>query len=132
MSQTSHGDDEQMLEQRLGRFRSVRRELEASVLPLATSIDGRGFSFQVSLHGLALRLGGYVVLEHDGTTRIGQVLALELAAREGTELDLAADADAPGAVRTQVMIRYARGEGVILEGDGMPVHDATVRPAAPQ
>jgi DNA helicase HerA-like ATPase len=131
MSHTSHGSDEQMLEQRLGRFRSLRRELEASVLPLATSIDGRSFSFQASLHGLALRLGGYVVLEHDGTTRIGQVLALELAVQEGTELDLAADADAPGAVHTQVMIRYARGEGVILEGDGMPVHDATVRPAAP-
>jgi len=34
------------------------------------------------------------------------------------------------AVRTQLTIRHARGEGAILEGDGTPLHDATVRPAA--
>ena len=33
-------------------YRDARRELEASVLPLATSLDGRRFSFQASLHGL--------------------------------------------------------------------------------
>ena len=55
-----------VLERRLERFRALRRELEAAVLPLATSIDGRRFSFQASLHGLDLRLGGYVVLEHRG------------------------------------------------------------------
>ncbi|HTE64310.1 MAG TPA: ATP-binding protein [Solirubrobacteraceae bacterium] len=119
-----------VLEQRLARFRALREELEVAVLPLATSIDGRRFSFQASLHGLELRLGGYVVLEHEGNDRLGQILSLELDQREGTELDLPADGDAPAAVRTQVMIRYARGDGAILEGDGAPVHDATVRPAA--
>jgi len=121
--------DARALEQRLARFRALRRELEVAVLPLATSIDGLRFSFQASLYGLELRLGGYVVLEHEGTVRLGQVLALELA-REDTELDLPPDSDAPVAVRTQVMIRHARGDGVILEGDGTPIHDATMRPAA--
>ena len=36
----------------LESFREVRRSIEASVLPLATSVDGRWFSFQASLHGL--------------------------------------------------------------------------------
>ena len=130
---SSHTTDEptgaQALEQRLARFRALRRELEAAVLPLATSIDGRRFSFQASLHGLELRLGGYVVLEYDGSDRLGQILALELDQREGTELDLPGDEDGPVGVRTQVTIRHARGEGTILEGDGTPVHDATVRPA---
>jgi uncharacterized protein len=133
---SSHQTDEptggRMLERRLARFRVLRRELEATVLPLATSIDGRRFSFQASLHSLELRLGGYVVLEHEETDRLGQILALELGQREGTELDLPADEDAPVAARTQVMIRHARGDGAILEGDGTPIHDAKVRPAAPR
>jgi hypothetical protein len=66
----------------LAGFREARRELEASVLPLATSVDGRRFSFHASLYGLPLQVGGYVV-------------------------------------RTQVPIRYARGEGVILDELGL-------------
>jgi DNA helicase HerA-like ATPase len=118
-----------LLEQRLARFRALRRDLEGAVLPLATSIDGRRFSFQASLHGLELRLGGYVVLEHEGNGRLGQILTLELDQREGTELDLPADEDVPVAVRTQVMLRHARGDGAILEGDSAPIHEAKVRPA---
>jgi DNA helicase HerA-like ATPase len=118
-----------LMEQPLERFRAVRRELEAAVLPLATSIDGRRFSFQASLHHLELRLGGYVVLEYDGRERLGQILTLDLDQREGTELDLPGDAAGP-AVRTQVVIRHARGEGKVLDGDGTPMHDATLRPAA--
>ena len=44
-------------------YRRVIEELERSILPLATSVDGRQFTFQASLHGLALQTGGYVVLE---------------------------------------------------------------------
>ena len=128
---TNEPTGSRVLERRLARFRALRRELEGAVLPLATSIDGRRFSFQASLHGLALQLGGYVVLEHEGDDRLGQILALELDQREGTELDLPADDDAPVAVRTQVVLRYARGDGALLEGDGTPFHDATVRPAGP-
>jgi uncharacterized protein len=126
---TDEGTDAEALGRRLRRFRALRRDIEGAVLPLATSIDGRAFSFQASLHGLELRLGGYVVLEYEGNEYLGQILTLELDQREGTELDLPADEGSPLAVRTQVMIRHARGEGVILEGDGAPIHDAMVRPA---
>ena len=42
----------------LETFREVRRSLEASVLPLATSVDGRTFIFQASLYDLDLQVGG--------------------------------------------------------------------------
>src|SRR5580693_10024424 len=71
----------------LDTFREVRRNLEASVLPLATSVDGRRFSFQASLYDLQLQIGGYVVLEGDGIPRFGQVFTLELD-RLSTELML--------------------------------------------
>ena len=71
----------------LENFRQARRELEASVLPLATSVDGRRFSFQASLYGLQLQVGGYVMLEGDGPPRLGQVITLELD-RLDTELTL--------------------------------------------
>jgi uncharacterized protein len=106
----------------LERFRAVRHDLEASVLPLASSVDGRRFSFQASLHDLQLRHGGYVAV---GDDRLGQVLSLEMGERGGADLVL------PG-VHTEVTIRHARGEGVIVEGDGAPFHDAPIRPAVPE
>jgi hypothetical protein len=111
---------------RLQAYRSVRRELEESILPLATSIDGRAFTFQTSLHDLALRVGGYVMIESDGAARLGQVLALEAMTFDGAELELAPDAG-----RTAVTIRAGRGDGAVLDGDGAPFHDALVRPAEP-
>jgi DNA helicase HerA-like ATPase len=110
----------------LKAYRSLRRELEQAVLPLATSIDGAAFTFQASLHGLALQVGGYVAIEADTSTRLGQVLALEPATADGAELELAG-----GAGHTAVQIRLARGSGAVLEGDGAPFHDAIVRPAEP-
>ena len=56
------------LSQQLESFREVRRNLEASVLPLATSVDGRRFSFEASLHGVQVagrRLGGELALPAD-------------------------------------------------------------------
>src|SRR5271156_7127654 len=76
----------------LDTFREVRRSLETSILPLATSVDGRRFSFQASLHGLELQVGSYVVLESDGTRRLGQVLTVELGRQPVTELTLPAQA----------------------------------------
>ena len=113
----------------LAGFREARGELEASILPLATSVDGRRFSFQASLYGLALQAGGYVVLEDGGSTRLGQVITLDLD-QLSTELMLPAPAGGAHGNRTQMLIRYARGEGVILDGDFAPFHDVTVRPAA--
>ena len=50
----------------LEEFRSLRDALETSVLPLATSVDGRRFEYQASLHGLALEVGGYVAIDARG------------------------------------------------------------------
>ena len=119
---------ESRLDHQLESFREARRNLEASVLPLATSVDGRRFSFQTSLHDLQLQIGGYVVLEGDGIPRLGQVLTLEQD-RLSTELMLPAGAGDAPENRTQIQIRYARGEGTILEGDPAPFHDALVRVA---
>jgi uncharacterized protein len=99
----------------LEEYRDVREGLERAVLPLATSVDGHRFSFQTSLHELDLEVGGYVALEGGGAKRLGQVLSLDLH-RE--------DAVAPGL--PQVQIRVGKGEGVILDGDGRPFHDAAV------
>jgi uncharacterized protein len=106
------------LEERLATFRAGRRELERAVLSLATSIDGRRFSFQASAHDLELQVGGYVVLETEGPPRLGQTLALELG-----------DVDVTGVDGNTVRIRHVRGEGAILDGPDHPFHDATVRPA---
>jgi uncharacterized protein len=112
----------------LDSFREARRELEASVLPLATSVDGRRFVFQTPLPGLELQAGGYAVLDDGGKHRLGQVLSLELAQGLAGELRLPADGDGPEA-RTEVQIRYARGDGIILDGGTAPFHDALIRPA---
>ncbi len=98
--------------------RETRAALEAAVLPLATSVDGRRFNFQVSLHGLELEPGGYVAIEGDGSTRLGQLLSLELRRQ---------DIAAPGV--GQVRLRSGGGDGVILQGDDRPFHDASVRRA---
>jgi uncharacterized protein len=113
----------------LDSFREARRELEASVLPLATSVDGRRFVFQSSLHDLELQAGGYAMLDDGGTHRLGQVLSLELDQGLAGELTLPADGGGPEA-RTEIQIRYARGEGIIVDGGTAPFHDALIRPAA--
>jgi DNA helicase HerA-like ATPase len=104
----------------LEEYRGIREALELALLPLATSVDGRRFSFQVSLHGLELEPGGYVAIEGDGSTRLGQLLSLELRQQDTT---------APGL--GEVRIRAGGGEGVVLHGDDRPFHDALVRRAAP-
>ena len=50
------------IDRQLDSFRAMRRDIEASVLPLATSLDGRRFTFQASLYALQLQVGGYAVL----------------------------------------------------------------------
>lgn len=61
----------------LEEYRGLREALEASILPLATSVDGRRFEYQASLHGLDLEAGGYVALDAGGEVRLGQVLIAE-------------------------------------------------------
>ena len=90
-------------------------QLEAAVPAVATSVDGRRFSFQASLHGLAFEPGSYVVLEDGGGKRLGQIVTVELARSE-----------TGGSV-----VRHAAGEGSVLDGPAASFHDAAVRPATP-
>jgi len=76
------------IDRQLDSFRAVRRDIEASVLPLATSLDGRRFTFQASLYALQLQVGGYAVLDDGGVPRLGQVLAIELDQQPAAELTL--------------------------------------------
>ncbi|HLK72090.1 MAG TPA: ATP-binding protein [Streptosporangiaceae bacterium] len=118
------------IDRQLDAFREARRNIEASVLPLATSVDGRTFSFQASLYALDLQVGGYAVLEDSsGIPRLGQVLALELDRQPGTELTLPPGAEGTPGARTEVQIRYVRGEGLVIDGELAPFHDAVIRAA---
>ncbi len=77
---------------------------------LATSVDGRVFSYAVSIDLLDVRTGGYVVLEPASGRRLGQVI--EIAPAGGS---------AGGAV--------ARVDGRVLAGPDEPFHDAPPRAA---
>ena len=90
-----------------------QERLEAAFPAVATSIDGRRFSFQASLHGLAFEPGSYVVLDEGDGRRLGQVVTVELARTESQ-----------GSV-----VRHAAGEGRVLAGPTGSFHDAGVRPA---
>ena len=54
------------------RFRAVRQDLEASVLPPATSLDGRRLTFQASPHNLEAAQGARV--EEAATFGLGEAL----------------------------------------------------------
>jgi len=112
----------------IAQYRALRRSIEHAVLPLASSVDGRRFTMQASLHDLAFETGGYVVVGDGESARLGQVISLELAQQAGPEVGVAAGADVD--LRSQVVVRAARGEGVILDAGG-PFHDMNVRPAGP-
>ena len=58
------------IDRQLDSFRAVRRDIEASVLPLATSVDGRRFTFQASLYSLQLQVGSYAVLDAVAVSRV--------------------------------------------------------------
>ena len=75
------------VDDRLDEFRALRQRIETSILPLATSVDGRSFTFQASLNDLALQVGGYVALEDSAGSRLGQVMSLDLAVEEATALE---------------------------------------------
>jgi uncharacterized protein len=122
-------DNKLGFDRQLDSFRAMRRDIEASVLPLATSLDGRRFTFQASLYALQLQVGGYAVLDDGGVPRLGQVLALELDQQPAAELTLPPAAEGAPEARTEVHFRYARGEGVVIEGDFAPFHDALIRVA---
>ena len=102
----------------VGRARHSR-----SVLPLATSIDGRTFSFHASLDDLPFRVGGYVVKTDGDGEWLGQVLTLEYGLIE-VEPDLSSGPD----FLTVRRVAAAVGTGSVL-GDGRPFHDVLLAPA---
>ena len=76
-SVAEQGEPAGSLADAVDEYRRIRGELERGILPLATSVDGRQFAFQASLHQLQLQTGGYVVLEDEGgDRRLGQVLTM--------------------------------------------------------
>jgi uncharacterized protein len=124
------------------RYREIRRQVEEAIRPLATSIDGWHFTCQASAHELALRTGGYVIIEGAGVPRLGQVLGLELELVDGPDVAFDSERVVPlhrddaelGAARiaTTVKLRMVRGTGVVYDGDGAPFHDGVMRPALPR
>jgi hypothetical protein len=112
---------------RLAEFRALRHEIEANVLALATSVDGRRFTFQAPLEPLELRAGGYVELETPAGRWLGQLLSLEITRIDAAEASWAGEA----AFSSHVIARLATGEGTVLSGPPVPFHDAALRPAAP-
>jgi DNA helicase HerA-like ATPase len=119
------------LARQVDAFRALRAEIEGSVLPLATSLDGRRFSFQAGVDGLALRLGGYVMLGDGQEATLGQVRSLALTEVEVGRVALAADRADEADVHTRLPIRVAHGDGVLLEQGTQPFHDRLARPATP-
>jgi uncharacterized protein len=119
------------LASRLEAFRSLRREIEASVLPLATSLDGRRFSFQAAIDGLALRLGGYVVLEGEQEASLGQVRSIDVAEVEAGDIGLPATRAEDADLRARLPITLARGDGMVMDRGAGPFHNRVARPAAP-
>ena len=108
------------------RYRDFRRTLEAGILPLATSLDGRGFRLQAPV-GLALRTGGYVSIGGDDELLLGQVIDYDLRLEEGPQISGTAG---PTPFTTRMRYSVGAGHGVVL-GDAEPFHDAPVRPAEP-
>lgn len=84
----------------------------------------------MSPRDLALQVGGYVIIEHEGKTRLGQLLDLELELVDGPEIGIGAD-QADAQLATTVMLRIVRGSGVIRDGDATPFHDGLLRTAVP-
>ncbi len=101
-------DESSRVTEQLAVFRVRREQVERSLLPLATSVDGRSFTFQASLHDLELRLGGYVVLEAQAGPQLGQITEI----RMDSDVVSAQGFEERG---SSVRIRRAIGAGLVLE-----------------
>ena len=113
----------------LQRHRELRLRLEAAILPLATSLDGRGFVYHAPIAS-DLRVGGYAALETDGGTLLGQIATRSLEERQSPELELGGNPDdRTTAVRASTSVRMTTGTGVVLGGGASPFHNADLRPA---
>jgi DNA helicase HerA-like ATPase len=112
------------LAERIASYRATREHIERSTLPLATSVDGVTFEFQASLHGLTLERGCYVMLEGDDDARLGQVTDISI---DTVRMEMSSE----GGGASSIVLRVARGSGLVLTHVGTSFHDARVRLAEP-
>jgi hypothetical protein len=95
-----------------------------SVPPLATSVDGRRFSFHASLDDLPFQVGDYVVQIDADETWLGQILTLEVGL-----IEISPSVSSPGPeLLTVRRVAAAVGTGSVL-GNGRPFHDVLLAPA---
>jgi DNA helicase HerA-like ATPase len=104
------------LRSRLDRFRALQTSIEDVILALASSLDGRTFSFQAPFTTTSFFPGRYVTLERDGAPPLlAQVLAARVdRVRAGSVEGLEVGDDASMQVTGDVAVRVLAGEGVIL------------------
>ena len=116
------------LRSRLDRFRALQNSIEDVILALASSVDGRTFSFQAPFTTTSFFPGRYVTLErHDAPPLLAQVLTARVdRVRAGSVegLELGGDDYASLQVTGEVSVRVLAGEGVILS----EVADGAVTP----
>lgn len=104
------------------RLRRLRREFEAASPPAATSLDGRGFTFEAP-PSLTAQVGGYVRVDTTDGPVLGQVQDLELVRRPGPEVEV-------GGHRTRLEVAVVTGWGSLLD-EVPPFYDAPLAPADP-
>jgi hypothetical protein len=108
------------LADRIASYRATREHIERAMLPLATSVDGVTFEFQASLHGLTLQRGCYVMLENDDGARLGQVTDIS---SDSARMEMSME----GGGASSIVLRVARGSGLVLDHVGTSFHDARIR-----
>ena len=126
-------DAESGLDAHVGQFRDVRRQLEDAVHPVGDLGRRAPLLLPGSLAGSrapARRVCGD--RGQRSTTRLGQVLDVEVAHMDGPEVgrEIGEAADAFD-LRSRTVLRLARGSGVVLDGQSGPFHDASVHAAPP-
>lgn len=104
----------------------LRRQLEASVAPVARSLDGRGFELEASVDA-PVQPGSYVELETAGAPVLGQVIESRMELREGPEVVSSSE---HGSLRTRTRFHVVTGSGRVFE-EAQPFHDAAMRAARP-
>jgi uncharacterized protein len=105
----------------------LRRELEASVIPVARSLDGRAFELEASVDA-PVQPGSYVELETGGGPVLGQVIESRLELREGPEVVVSSSSSE--SLRTRTRFHAITGSGRVFE-NAPPFHDSAMRSARP-
>lgn len=117
------------VEEGLARNRAVQRAIEGRIDALATSLDGRTFTFHTPADDPP-RVGGYVTLDAAAGPVVGLVLDGRLERRTGPAVGAPVGAAAGALGESSVTLRYCGGEGVVLDASN-GFHDAPLRSSTP-